>query len=129
ARQFAINAIGIDSGKFTDEVYTAVRRLAMASVPHVYAVKGQGINKTAMRTPWSLTVIDKWPNGDPMPGGCRLLNINSDLWKTRVVSRMKSTPEEEDVPHLAPGQIPGFYLPENTGGSLEEYLEFVTAEQ
>jgi phage terminase large subunit GpA-like protein len=132
-RRLRVNALGIDSGDFTVEVYQAVRRLREAGVL-AFATKGSGDSARGMRVTEHLSHIDRWPDGagamagKPMAPGCPLLTINSNAWKSRLVGRMKGRPEAEDLEGLAAGQVPGWYYPANELGSLDEYFQHVTAE-
>lgn len=143
-----LDSVIIDSGHFTDECYSAVRRLRAVGMK-AFACKGQGINRSPMRVPYQLTQIDTWPEGSgkfagkPMVPGCPLLVINSDYWKTRVLGQIKGRVVADEIEEgreiaKSPGReiaegsggaVPGFYLPENHEGSLEDYLDQVTSEQ
>ena len=121
--------VGIDGRHFTEEVYTAVRRLRSRGV-NAYATMGMGIGGGANpRIPHNLTVIDKWPGGEPMAGGVQVLLVNTNFFKTALMARIKGRAEEiaEDGGGVA-GEVRGFYLPENTDGALEPYLDQMTSE-
>lgn len=119
----------IDSGHFTAEVYEAVRRRREARVP---SIASKGVRGSRLAAPWTLGKIDKFPDGTPIPGGMESLIVNTDYWKTLVSGWIRGKheaagPDEADDETPAP-LGPGFYLPDNADGALDEYLEHLTSE-
>jgi len=128
-KSIPVVAEAIDSGHFTDETYRAVRRRSASGI-RCYAVKGSSADGR-MAGPWNPTRIDRWPDGTPMPGGLSLLNVNTSYWKTAISGRIAGMPDAEpdEETESAAGQVPGFYLPENKDGQLDDYLRQMTSEE
>lgn len=120
-----------DSGHFTEQVYSYVRRRRAGGGGVRAALAFAGKGSGTMTKPWDLRKIDVMPDGrTPIPGGVWLLLVNTDHWSDALHSRIKGRPdwgddEEADVPA---GQIPTFSLPDNRGGELDGYLRQMTAE-
>jgi phage terminase large subunit GpA-like protein len=89
----------IDTGFFTEEMYWAVLERRAMGV-QAFAVKGKK-RAGAMAAPWRLSTIDKMPGtGEEIKGGLRLLEVNSDFWKTAVTGRVRGieTPDLVEQP-------------------------------
>lgn len=95
-----IVAAGVDSGRYTDEVYTAVRRWgAMIREPdfgtnggvlrRVWPVKGEATNYGGQ--PWRVSTIEKRADrsASAIGEGLQLLLVNTDHWKEHVHARLR----------------------------------------
>jgi phage terminase large subunit GpA-like protein len=81
-KQFRITAGLIDSGGHrTAEVYDFCRKY---SGLRLRASKGE----QTMRRPWEISKIDKMPNGNPMPGGVKLVRINTTYYKDFLAGKL-----------------------------------------
>jgi phage terminase large subunit GpA-like protein len=127
-RQHRVFIEAIDSGHFTAEVYTCVRRRRSEGMTRCYACKGS--SGGMMSPPHRLSRIEKYPDGKtPIPGGIELLWFNTDYWADAIASRIKGLSiEPGDGEEKVEGYIHGCLLPSNEDGRLDEYLDHMTAE-
>jgi len=120
----------IDSGQGnrTAEVYKFVREHHKEPRRWVRAVKGFG----GMGTPQEFkeTTLDKFPDGTAMPGGIRLLELNTRVWKDVVMAQVGVVTVREDDDEHDPGSVipmtAARVLPEDVP---ETYLHQLTAEE
>ncbi|HRI53579.1 MAG TPA: phage terminase large subunit family protein [Pseudomonadota bacterium] len=88
----------IDSGQGyrTPECYA----LARASGGRCIPCKGRGGDNGGggggMGAPAIMVVLDKWPDGSPMPGGVTLLEVNTWYYKQQLLSRLSQRPPTLD---------------------------------
>ena len=109
SRHFKITAGLIDSGGHkTAEVYDFCRRY-----PGLRLRPSKG--ERTMRRPWEITKVDKMPNGNPVPGGVKLVRINTTYYKDLLAGKLSLTIDE-------PGS---FKLHSNIN---PDYLAHMTAE-
>jgi phage terminase large subunit GpA-like protein len=122
-RRYGVNigAWFIDSGDRTAEVYGLVRRLNRAGVPGVVPVKGYFRHTDSRPHFWGWT--EKGTNSKPPPGSLRLLNINTDHWKSFVLSRLK--PAVAHGAAQAGTDAGAWHFPEDAS---DDYLDQLTSE-
>lgn len=78
---YAVRWAFIDSqGHRTMEVY----EWAMRNRGRVMPCMGQ----RTKRTPWALSTVERFPNGKAIPGGIRRLDFDTNLYKSRLSSRL-----------------------------------------
>jgi len=81
-KQFRITAGLIDSGGHrTAEVYEFCRKYSSL---RLRPSKGERI----MRRPWEISKIDKLANGNPIPGGVKLVRINTTYYKDFLAGKL-----------------------------------------
>lgn len=106
-REYVCNAILIDSGGHrTAEVYDWCRR-------HKRYRPSKGEQR--MGRPWSVSPIDKDPKGNPIPGGLRLVRVNTTYYKDLLAGKLA-------LPADGPG---AFHVHSEVG---PDYLQHMTAE-
>lgn len=108
-KQFRITAGLIDSGGHrTAEVYDFCRKY---SGLRLRPSKGERI----MRRPWEISKIDKLPNGNPIPGGVKLVRLSTTYYKDFLAGKLSLNIDE----------IGAFLLHANPD---QDYLEHMCAE-
>jgi len=135
-----IVAAGIDSGKYTDEVYTAVRRwrAAIAAggtiIKRIWPVKGEQTNHAGKA--WRTSVVEKREDraASAIGEGLELLLVNTGHWKEHVHARLRPAKtadqagDSEEAPSLEEETVKPdvWHFPIDTPG---DYLSQMTAEQ
>lgn len=138
--------IAIDSGHFTDEVESCVRRLMRMGFDAL-CIKGAGNEQRH----WSgvhgkLYAIDKDRDGRPDERGLHRLDLDVAYYKTAILNRVQNKTEMDDVaedaaregnaPLFAAGGaggnainlVPRVYLPARGGWDAEQFADYLTAE-
>lgn len=119
-RSLKIRAAFVDSGHRTNEVYSLARER-----PIVVPVKGE--DGPRIVHPWRQRVIDRFTDGRPIPGGVRLLLVNTGLWKRVVQQQLRPAADEErGGGTMTLGSAPTLVFPADTP---YEYFEQVTSER
>lgn len=128
SKTMGIGAAGIDSGSFTDNIYTLVAQLRAGGMVNLWPVKGDG--GKAIAQPIVETRLDMVTKVRAHRGGhLTLLRLKTNYWKQWLLGRIHG--EEELVVGLeAGGEIEDgarrFMLPADTP---DEYLLQLTAEE
>lgn len=99
----------IDANYRTTQVYHVCRR----HWPKLSPIIGRTRNNTAVAAPASESVIDRFPDGRPLPGGLPLLIVNPDYWKDVVYAGMWR-PKELPGAWLWPRDLPHAYARQMT---------------
>ena len=133
-RKLRIFARFIDSGDRTTEVYDYCR--TRHTKGHCFAVKGVGSGRTQMDQPYRWRRIDLYPGSTkPIPGGVRLLRLDSHTWKSETLRRLRVTREEPDARDAEAELVTGGDAVSDLGqwhfpiDVTDEYLRQLTAEQ
>lgn len=109
AKTFKISAGLFDSGGHrTSEVYDFCRNNP------AFRVRPSKGERTINR-PWDITKIDKMPNGNPLPGGIKLVRVNTTYYKNLLAGKIS----------LEPDQPGAFRLHSNPD---DDYIAHMTAE-
>jgi phage terminase large subunit GpA-like protein len=122
-KELGIGARFFDSGDRTKEVYDYCRKRLKC-----WPVKG----RPSMQNEHSITTLDKWPDGTPMPGGIQLLNVNTHHWKSEVMRLLRVSspdterPEDNTLEGASLGPVGRWHFPEDTG---DEYFSQITSEE
>ena len=124
----------IDSGDRTTEVYDYCRTRHQRG--HCFAVKGVGQGRTRMDQPYRWRRIDQYPGSTkPIPGGVRLLRLDSHTWKSETLRRLRVRREEADERDAEAELVTGGDVVSDMGewhfpvDVSDEYLRQLTAEQ
>ena len=108
-KAFTITAGLLDSGGHkTSEVYDFCR-----SNRHLKLRPSKG--ERLMRRPWEISKIDKLPNGNPLPGGVKLVRVNTTYYKDLLAGKLSLNIAD-----------PGAFLLH--ADPDQDYLEHMTAE-
>lgn len=86
----------IDSGHRAAEVYRLARRYGGWLVP----AKGMSSPGAA---PSRRVILDKWPDGSPMPGGVQLLEVNTWHYKAMLLGKLQQGQHAKEAARAADG--------------------------
>jgi phage terminase large subunit GpA-like protein len=108
-KRYRITAGLIDSGGHkTADIYTFCRKHPGL---RLRPSKGERI----IRKPWEISKIDTMPNGSPLPGGIKLVRVNTTYYKDFLAGKLALNPDESGA----------FLLHANPS---QEYIDHMTAE-
>lgn len=88
---FVISAFIDSSGHRTKEVYDYCRKNKRAQPI-------QGVRE--LSSPWKVSKIDTYPNGNPMPSGLQLIRISTQFYKDTLAGKMELLPEQPGALHF-----------------------------
>lgn len=93
-KTFKITAGLFDSGGHrTSEVYDFCR-----NNPGLRLRPSKG--ERTMSRPWEITKIDKLPNGNPLPGGVKLVRVNTTYYKDLLAGKISLASDQPGAFHL-----------------------------
>lgn len=90
-REYVVNFTFMDSGYKTAEVYAFCR-----GRHYIFPTKG----RDRMAANHTETKIDKYPNGKPIPGGVRLINLNTTFYKNWLHTKLGISAADPGAFHL-----------------------------
>lgn len=87
-KKYRITAGLIDSGGHrTAEIYDFCRKF-----PNLRLRPSKG--ERTMRRPWEISKVDKMPNGNPVPGGVKLVRVNTTYYKDLLAGKISLNIDE-----------------------------------
>ncbi len=128
--RYRISRVAIDTGggkqnttvSITERVYNFIRRMRQSGAV-IYGVKG---SSRALETKMKLGApLDRTPSGKPIPGGLRILSLDTDKLKDLVHYRLNLAADGGGV---QAAYLPADIKPDEVGRN-HEYVRHITAEE